>query len=308
MNLERVLTKLKFDESVSGYALLTNDGSPFLSFALPEHSLPLIQGTMKIHASSLKMMNIMTGDGVVILARVNPEWVLAVNFSELQLGIALKRTQDVVELLKEVDLPAPPTPDEEPEEEMEPEPDVPEAEIEPAETSEPTEEIIEEIPLDEVEIRHGCLILRGPLYNDAASIDSELSRTLKEKYSGLGTDILLMVDEKRTTLKIAEILGKTVDNVIQVLCWCVSKRILDAECPEEQESGIREIVEVPLFEGSLEKAKKEHRQVLELCNGINTLHEIAARLGVQYFEALQSTLPYKGKTLRYVKRDKSTKG
>ncbi len=306
MDLERVLTKLKFDEAVSGYALLTNDGSPFLSFALPEHALPLIQGTMEIHSSSLRMMNIMTGEGIVILARINPDWVLAVNFADLQLGIALKRTQDVVELLKEVEIPAPPTPA--PQQPLETELDAAEPEPKLPESPEPVEEGIQEVSIDEVEMNHGCLILRGPRYNDAASMDSELSRLLKAEYSGLGTDILLMVDEKRTAFKIAEILGKNVESVLEALRWCVSKRILEAECPKEQDSGTREIVEVPLYEGSLEKAKKEHRRVLELCNGTNTLHEIAARLGIQYFEALQSTLPYKGKTLRYVKRDKFVKG
>ncbi|TFF66946.1 hypothetical protein EU520_01735 [Candidatus Thorarchaeota archaeon] len=307
MDLERVLTKLKFDESVSGYALLTNDGSPFLSFALPENALPLIQGTMEIHASSLKMMNIMTGEGVVILARINPNWVLAVNFHDLQLGIALNRTQDVVELLKEVDLPAPPTPETEPAA-VEPEVDAAEPEMEVTAPPELPEEDIEEIPLDEIEMGPGCLILRGERYSEASSMDSELSHLLKSEYSGLGTDVLLMVDEKRTAVKIANILGKTVESVVEVLRWCVSKRVLEAECPEEQDSGPREIVEVPLFEGSIDDVKNEHRSVLGLCDGSKTLHEIASELGIQYFEALQSTLPYKGKTLRYVKRDKFVKG
>ena len=81
MELERVLTKLKFDESVIGYALITNDGQPFLSFSLPEEVLPLIQGTLRIHASTLKLVNIMTRAGIVILARIDQEWVLAVLFT-----------------------------------------------------------------------------------------------------------------------------------------------------------------------------------------------------------------------------------
>ncbi|MDF1539484.1 MAG: hypothetical protein P1Q69_11345, partial [Candidatus Thorarchaeota archaeon] len=78
MELERVLTKLRYDDSVSGYALFTNDGDPFLSFSLPEETLPTIQGTMRIHAESLKMMNVMTRAGSVVLARVDANWVLGV--------------------------------------------------------------------------------------------------------------------------------------------------------------------------------------------------------------------------------------
>ena len=66
MELERVLTKLKFDEAVSGYALITSDGHPFLSFSLPDDVLPLIKGTLKIHRDDLRLVNIITDKGTVI--------------------------------------------------------------------------------------------------------------------------------------------------------------------------------------------------------------------------------------------------
>ena len=51
----------------------------------------------------------MTGKGIVILARVDSQWVLAVLFeADFQLGGALSRTKAVVDLLKQVDLPPPP--------------------------------------------------------------------------------------------------------------------------------------------------------------------------------------------------------
>ena len=58
MELERALTKLRYDESVSGYAMLTNDGHPFLSFSLPDETLPIIQGTLRINIASLTLMMI----------------------------------------------------------------------------------------------------------------------------------------------------------------------------------------------------------------------------------------------------------
>ena len=85
-----MLTKLKFDESVNGYALITSDGHPFLSFSLPDEVLPQIKGTLRIHGSDLRLVNIMTGEGTVILARVDPRWILAVLFEpDFQLGGAL---------------------------------------------------------------------------------------------------------------------------------------------------------------------------------------------------------------------------
>ncbi len=73
VDLERALTKLRFDESVSGYALVTNEGQPFLSFSLPEEVLPRIRGALQIHADSLNLMNIVAGPWTLILARINPD-------------------------------------------------------------------------------------------------------------------------------------------------------------------------------------------------------------------------------------------
>ena len=110
-----MLSKLRYDESVSGYALITNDGQPFLSFSLPDEALPPIQGALRIHESSLRLMNIMTDAGTVILARVDPEWILGVLFEPTEsLGSALQKIKDVARLLEDVTLPPPPAPIEHP--------------------------------------------------------------------------------------------------------------------------------------------------------------------------------------------------
>ncbi|MGD9381836.1 MAG: hypothetical protein PVI03_05270, partial [Candidatus Thorarchaeota archaeon] len=162
------MTKLKFDDTVSGYALITNDGQPFLSFSLPDEVLPQIQGALRIHAGSLKMMNVMTGEGTVVLSRVDGNWVLAVLFSpDLQLGVALQKATEVINLMHSVNLPPPPTPVSEPEppppvhveafpetiaSENVLEPPVPEPEPGPEVEVKP---VIVEPP--RVEIRHGCV-------------------------------------------------------------------------------------------------------------------------------------------------------
>lgn len=313
------MTKLKFDDTVSGYALITNDGQPFLSFSLPDKVLPQIQGALRIHADSLKMMNVMTGEGTVILSRVDGNWVLAVLFSpELQLGVALQKATEVINLMQSVILPPPPSPA--------PEPEPPlrvQAEAEAtAETVTP--ENILELPLPEtelepiaevesvavepprVEIRHGCVVFRADNYNDAMALESGLNKQIKERFANLGIDILLMVDEKRTIFKIAESLGRRVEEALDVVRWCVPMNIVRVECPETQETGAVEIIELPLFEGELKKAKKEHRDLLSLCNGNRPLQDIAKELGIPYFQALQSILPYRGKTLRFIRKTKTT--
>ena len=308
MKLERVLTKLKFDDSVSGYALITNDGHPFLSFSLPDNVLPRIKGTLKIHADNLKLMNIMTTQGTVILARVDPEWVLAVLFSpDLQLGEALSRTQVVINLLTQVDLPPPPKFESEPEvESIEAELIIDEPElVEEIEEVPDVEE--EELPPAEVEVFHGCVVLRGKRYNEAMSLDSKLNLAMKRAFANLGVDILLVLDEKMTVYKIADHLAKPVEQVLEAVTWCVNERVADVECPDEQDSGHKEIIELPLYEGKINKAKKQHRAVLELCDGTRTLQQISTVLGIPYFEALQCTIPYRGKALKFIRTDKITR-
>jgi hypothetical protein len=319
LDLDRVLTKLRYDELVSGYALITNDGYPFLSFGLPEDTLPQIQGTLRIHSSSLRMMNVMTGIGVVILARIDPNWVLGVLFKpEETLGMALQKCRDVVRLLEDIQLPPPPDSAERNEDLiMEFSPDMiadytSQESVEESTAYQSTRtdssaevpaELIEEIPLDEVFVEHGCIVQKDERFEDAINMKSALNTELVDTLSQLAVDILFLVDEERTVFKIAESSGRQVERVIEVIKHCISKRIVKVECPKEQESGRREIVELPLFEGEISKAKKTHRDVLELCDGTRTVHEIAEELGILYFNALQSIVPYRGKTLRFIRKD-----
>ena len=301
-----MLTKLRYDESVNGYALITNDGQPFLSFSLPDEALPPIQGALRIHESSLRLMNIMTDAGTVVLARVAPEWILGVLFEPTEsLGSALQKVKDVARLLEDVTLPPPPALTETPI------PVVSEvgsgisATINPA-VEEPLQSVVmvkseELIPSDAV-VRHGCVILRGVAYPDALRIDSVLNIEFKNQFANVGVDILLMIDEKRTVVKIAEAISKRIEHVLEVAQWCLNRGIVGVECPEEQETSAKEILELPLFEGKIKKAKKNHRAVLELCDGTRTVHEIAEKLGILYFNALQCIVPYRGKSLKMIRK------
>jgi hypothetical protein len=281
----------------------------------------------------------MTDQGTVILARVNLDWVLAVLFdSEFQLGGALSRTKAVTDLLIQVDLPPPPSSVEIEEEisasvsEMEPEPVSTEVEKKidftaPIELLEPDivfeeaipepepeipvvpeiEEFIEPEEEKEVEVQHGCVVHRSDRYNESMTLESVLNSQIKKEFSNTGIDILLVVDQKMTVYKIAEHLSRPVEKTIEIISWCVSRNILRVECPDEQEPTQKEIIELPLFEGNIDKVKKKHRSVIELCDGKRTLQEIATEVGIPYFEALQSILPYRGKTLRIIRTDKSSR-
>ncbi len=307
MELERVLTKLRFDQSVNGYALFTNDGTPFLSFSLPDEILPTIKETLEIHAESLKLMNIMSGAGTVVLARVDNYWVLGVLFdAEESLGMALQKTRNVMELLGEVDLPSPPS------SVYVPDPDVSDEEVTEvvqieaitAQESPVVETPRQSFSPDEVEMRHGCIIHRDENYSQSMATNTPVNTELTAEFGNTALDILMMVDERRTAFKIAEAVARQVEKVMDVLRWCVSRKIISAECPEEQALEKKELVEVPIFEGEINKIKKEHRDVIEKCDGTHTLQEIAQLLNIPYFQALQSVVPYRGKAVKFVRKSR----
>lgn len=179
---------------------------------------------------------------------------------------------------------------------------------EPFETisMETTPEPIDE-PVEPVEVRHGCVVHRGENYQDSMTLESELNTLFKREFANVGVDILLVVDEKMTVYKLAEHLSRPVEKVIEIVSWCVSHKVLWVECPEEQEPAQKEIIELPLFEGNIDKAKKKHRPVLQLCDGKKTLQEIASELDIPYFEALQCVVPYRGKTVKFIRVDKSSR-
>jgi len=297
MELERALTKLRYDDTVNGYALLTNTGHPFLSFSLPDEILPIIQGTLRIHAASLNLMNVMTDAGTVVLARVDSNWILAALFLTTEtLGSALQKTQTVVQLLEGTTLPSPPDDFEDVDapKELEDSPSV-----EPPISIEPEPEII---PLDQINVSHGCIVFPERQFSQTMIIDSDISIGLKEQFSNLGMDVLMMVDSKKSAAKLAEALDRPLERILGILKWCISQSIVKVECPEVQSPHAKEIVELPLFEGDLKKAKKEHRKILEQCNGEQTLQDIAKILGIEYFQALQSIVPYRGKLLKMIRK------
>lgn len=301
LDLDHVFGKLRFDESVSAYSLFTNEGEPFLSFSMPEEILPQLKGTMKAHSSSLKLVNVLTDAGTVVLSRVDENWVLGVLFVPGKpLGASLQTTRDVVTALQDTDLPDPPmstdyTISEDPHEERE---------------ADEIQEQKPEISADENHdfvVRHGCIVHKDELYSEAMKSGSDLHTAMIEKFGNLALDVLLMADEKRTIFQIAKILDKQVDRIIPVVEWLIPKRVVSVQCPSEQEADTREIVECPVYSGNIGQAKREHRQVLEFCDGNHTVQEIADELDIQYFQVLQSIVPYRGKRVKFVRTNRTRK-
>ena len=100
-DLERALSKLRFDDQVLGYSLMTKIGRPFVSFAFPDDLFPRVQDSIKLYKKDLRLMTIDTEKGLVVLSPVDENWILTVLYvPELQLGLAIAKTKNVLRLLE----------------------------------------------------------------------------------------------------------------------------------------------------------------------------------------------------------------
>ena len=108
-DLERALAKLRFDEQVLGYSLMTKAGRPFVSFSFPTELFPRVRDSINLYKTDLRLMTIDTDRGLVVLSPVDMNWILTVLYvPELQLGLAIAKTKNVLRLLEGIELPPPP--------------------------------------------------------------------------------------------------------------------------------------------------------------------------------------------------------
>ena len=108
-DLERALSKLRFDDQVLGYSLMTKVGRPFVSFAFPDELFPRVQNSIQLYKKDLRLMTIDTDKGLIVLSPVDENWILTVLYvPELQLGLAIAKTKNVLRLLEGIELPPPP--------------------------------------------------------------------------------------------------------------------------------------------------------------------------------------------------------
>ncbi|MFX1262051.1 MAG: hypothetical protein ACFFAZ_08195 [Promethearchaeota archaeon] len=311
-DLERALAKLRFDEQVLGYSLMTKAGRPFVSFSFPSELFPRVRDSINLYQTDLRLMTIDTDRGLVVLSPVDMNWILTVLYvTELQLGLAIAKTKNVLRLLEGIELPPPPDEFEESAESnlkvlesiamqaastspevSEPEFVVPEPE-ELIET-EPEHSLEEEArPPEAFNVQSTTIPKRGLGYGDALNLDSDLHKEMKQAHGNFGFDVLMLVDSTVTIAEIADSMFQPNERVAELIKWAASKGIVEAPlCTEgtvaASEDTIGRFVKCPKFLGSLSKIQDGDVEILRLCDGSRTTEEIAEKLGIQHTNVIQS--------------------
>lgn len=332
-DLERALSKLRFDDQVLGYSLMTKIGRPFVSFAFPDELFPRVKDSITLYKSDLRLMTIDTDRGLVVLSPVDDNWILTVLYvPELQLGLAIAKTKNVLRLLEGIELPPPP---EEFEESSESNLQVLESiaiQAASVETSPPPKESISipavEIPQPKIEttkveiapiqtkpekspedfnVHPRTVPTRGTEYAKALSLDSPLYTEMKTLYRNFGFDVLMLVDGTNSVEKIADSMFQPNTRVIELLKWGAAKGIIEVPQFTESEDRARlapskmgRYVKCPHYDGDMSKIADADKNIIRLCDGTQTTEQIAEALKVPLPKVVQTVAKYRKYGLKVI--------
>lgn len=317
--LERALSKLRFDDQVLGYSLMTKVGRPFVSFAFPDELFPRVQNSIQLYKKDLRLMTIDTEKGLVVLSPVDENWILTVLYvPELQLGLAIAKTKNVLRLLEGIELPPPPEEFDDSSDtnlqvletiainaaSVEDTPDVPsQVSGSPSATS-------EELSPDEFSVSPSTTPERGPDYSKALLLNSELYTEMKKNFRNFGFDVLMLVDGSINVESIADSMFQPTDRVIELLKWGASKSIIvvprfeeEFEDDETSDGGsLGRYVKCPKFEGNLSKVSGDDISIIRLCDGMQTQEQIAKAIGIPIPRVVQTLAKYRKLGLKMIGR------
>jgi hypothetical protein len=320
-DLERALSKLRFDDQVLGYSLMTRIGRSFVSFAFPDELFPRVKDSIKLYKADLRLMTIDTEKGLVVLSPVDENWNLTVLYvPELQLGLAIAKTKNVLRLLEGIELPPPPE-DFEDSSEMNiqvlesiaikaasveespvvvPPPE--ESTLPPVIPSKPKKE---HAPND-FNVTPVTIPERGEEYSNSLLLDSDLNNEMKQLYRNFGFDVLMLVDGVISAEKIADSMFQSVDRVIDLLRWSASKDIVKVPLMEDAPQFVSAgasfgtYVKCPMFEGDLSKVEGDDLQIISLCDGQRTPDQIAEITNLPLPNVVQAIAKYRKAGLKMI--------
>ncbi|MHA1587508.1 MAG: hypothetical protein ACTSV9_01910 [Candidatus Thorarchaeota archaeon] len=320
-DLERALSKLRFDDQVLGYSLMTKDGRPFVSFSFPDELFPRVRDSISLYKSDLRLMTIDTEKGLVVLSPVDANWILTVLYvPELQLGLAIAKTKNVLRLLEGIELPPPPDEFEESVEgnlqvletiainaaSTSPVPSSNGLPVDvPATAAAAPAPIIERSPED-FAVHPSTVPKRGETYTAALTLDSELHKEMKKNHRNFGFDVLMLVDGTQNVEGIADSMFQSNERVAELLMWAASKGIVNVPLEtgkvEKKKATLGRFVKCPKYEGPPAKVKPEDKRIINACDGTQTTNSIAEVLGVTHAKVIQTVALYRKHGLKMIGR------
>ncbi len=302
---------------------MTKIGRPFVSFAFPDELFPRIKDSIKLYKADLRLMTIDTERGLVVLSPVDENWILTVLYvPELQLGLAIAKTKNVLRLLEGIELPPPPEDFEDSSElniQVLESIAIKAASVEAPPVAPPP--IEEATPIPEVAAKPATLLapkdynvtpitvpVRGTEYSNSLLLDSALNNEMKKIYRNFGFDVLMLVNGDTSVENIADSMFQPVDRVIDFLKWSASRGIIEVPImdatPKFVTAGasIGTYIKCPKFEGDFSKVLVDDIHVIRLCDGKLTPEQIAETLNMPIPKVVQTIAKYRKAGLKMIGR------
>ncbi|MHA1290161.1 MAG: hypothetical protein ACTSPB_22500, partial [Candidatus Thorarchaeota archaeon] len=262
---------------------------------------------------------------------VDENWILTVLYvPELQLGLAIAKTKNVLRLLEGIELPPPP---EEFEESSETNLQVLEsiaiqaASVEETPVAKPASDAVtsdtppvateapsapaEDLSPDDFNVSTTTIPERGPQYSTSLTLDSELNSEMKTLYRNFGFDVLMLVNGTNSVENIADSMFQPTDRVIDLLKWSATRGIIEVprivEGSEEAAAttaggSMGKYVKCPKFEGDLSKVSGDDMAIIRLCDGKQTQEQIAEATSLPVSKVIQTLAKYRKSGLKMIGR------
>ena len=261
----------------------------------------------------------------MVLSPVDANWILTVLYvPELQLGLAIAKTKNVLRLLEGIELPPPPDDFEESVEgnlqvletmainaaSTSPVPSSNGVHVEepkPVVAAPPVSEApapISERSPEDFAVQPSTVPKRGETYTAALTLKSELHAEMKKKYRNFGFDVLMLVDGTQSVERIADSMFQSNERVAELLMWAASVGIVNVPLEtgkvEKKEVTLGHFVKCPKYEGSPDKVKPEDKRIISACDGTQTTEAIAELLGVKHVKVIQTVALYRKHGLKMI--------
>ncbi|MHA2211674.1 MAG: hypothetical protein ACW992_00780, partial [Candidatus Thorarchaeota archaeon] len=240
---------------------------------------------------------------------------------ELQLGLAIAKTKNVLRLLEGIELPPPP---EEFEDAAEDNLQVLESiAMKAAATEAPPDSVpttaaeapsspvvdspasVKTVSPESFSVTASTVPERGEAYAAALSLDSDLNTEMKSAYRNFGFDALMLVDGSKAVTEIADTMFQPIERVTDLLKWAASRSIVivpigGGEVEDSADAAMGSFVKCPMFEGDLSKVKGSDAEIVKLCNGSRTPEQIAEQTGVALPKVIQILAKYRKAGMRMI--------
>ncbi len=202
--LEKALWKFRFDENVTGYAIISKDCRIIKVAGLTPEVIARITALIKLLGKELETTILQMENTLVEISTINKDYFLVASFDRTtMMGMAIAKVAGVLRMLSQVNFTA-----------------IDNAQINieiPEESG-----AIKEIPEDPTKI----IPKPGAKYFDAKLTGTNINMEMRSRFGNTSIVIISYVDGKRNANEIAMLTGEPLEWILELIGWAISKEIL----------------------------------------------------------------------------------